>query len=108
MYYLYPLDKLKICLQSESHKNITKSKQIRKFFVSPVKFTKVHVRGFDNEPTIWALTQENLSSGFGNNKVADKPEHLCRLISAFVICFLVRIIFKLATSKFQFSASFCS
>ena len=47
MYYLYPLQhvtKLKICFQSESHKNITKSKQSRKFFVSPVKFTKVHAR----------------------------------------------------------------
>ena len=52
MYYLYPLNKLKICFQSESHTNITKSKQLRKFFVSPVKFTKVHVRGFVNEPTI--------------------------------------------------------
>ena len=51
MYYLYQLNKLKICFQSESHKNITKSKQSRKFFVSPVKFTKVHVRGFVNEPT---------------------------------------------------------
>ena len=52
MYYLNPLNKLKICFQSESHTNVTKSKQIRKFFVSPVKFTKVHVRGFVNEPTI--------------------------------------------------------
>ena len=52
MYYLYPINKLEICFQSESHKNITKSKQSRKFFVSPVKFTKVHVRGFVNEPTI--------------------------------------------------------
>ena len=51
MYYLYPLNKLKICSQSESHKNITKSKQSRKFFVSPVKFTKVRVRGFVNELT---------------------------------------------------------
>ena len=51
MYYLYPLNKLKICFQSKSHTDITKSKLIRKFFVSPVKFTKVHVRGFVNEPT---------------------------------------------------------
>ena len=51
MYYLYPLNKFKICFQSGSHTNITKSKQIRKFFVSPVKFTKVHVQGFVNEPT---------------------------------------------------------
>ena len=32
LYYLYPLNKLKICFQSESHKNITKCKQSRKFF----------------------------------------------------------------------------
>ena len=55
MYYLYPLNKLKICFQSESHMNITKSKQIRKFFVSPVKFTKAHVRGFVNESTIFTI-----------------------------------------------------
>ena len=53
MYYLYRLINLKVCFQTESQKNITKSKQSRKFFVSPVKFTKVHVRGFENEPTIW-------------------------------------------------------
>ena len=47
MYYLYPLNKLKICFQSESCKNIAKSKHSRKFFVSPAKFNKVHVRGFD-------------------------------------------------------------
>ena len=52
MYYLYPLNKLKICFQSESHTNITRSKQIRKFFISSVKHTKVHVRGFVNEPTM--------------------------------------------------------
>ena len=57
MYYLYPLNELKICFQSESHKNITKSKQSRKCFVSPVKFTKVHVRGFVNEPTICGFMQ---------------------------------------------------
>ena len=33
-----------------------KSKQSRKFFVSPVKFTKVHVRGFVNEPTNYSTT----------------------------------------------------
>ena len=43
MYYLYPLNELKICFQSESHKSITKSKQSRKFFVSPFKFTEVYV-----------------------------------------------------------------
>ena len=47
MYYLYPLNKLKICFQSESHKNIAKSKHSRKLFVSPVKFDKVYVLGFD-------------------------------------------------------------
>ena len=52
MFYLFPLNKLKICFQSESHKNITINKQSRKFFVSPVKFTKVHVRRFVNEPTL--------------------------------------------------------
>ena len=29
-----------------------KGKQSRKFFVSPVKFTKVHVKGFVNEPSM--------------------------------------------------------
>ena len=45
-------------LQSESHKNITKSKQSRKFFVSPVKFTNVHVQGFVNEPTIMETSKK--------------------------------------------------
>ena len=53
MYYLHPVNKLKICFQSEFHKNKTKNKQSRKFFVSPVKFTKVHIRGFVNEPMIY-------------------------------------------------------
>ena len=52
MKYLHPLNKLKICFQSESHKYKRKSKQSRKFFVSPVKSTEVHIRGFVNEPTI--------------------------------------------------------
>ena len=51
MYYMYLLNKLKICFQSESHKNITKSKHSRKFFVSPVKFTEEHIQDFVNEPT---------------------------------------------------------
>ena len=51
MYYLYQLNKFKICFQSESYKIITKSKQSRKVFFSPVKFTKVHIRRFVNEPT---------------------------------------------------------
>ena len=71
--HLFPLNKLKICFQSESHKNIAKSKQSRKFFVSPVKFTKVHVQGFVNEPTICTFlysirtqtgNQSNLGLGF--------------------------------------------
>ena len=51
MHFLYPFNKLEICFQSESHKNITKSKH-SKVFVSPVEFTKVHVQGFVNEPTL--------------------------------------------------------
>ena len=61
MYYLHPLNILKICFQSESHKNKTNSKQLRKFFVSPVKFTKVHVQGFVNEPTVWNEYQNLMS-----------------------------------------------
>ena len=63
MYYLYLLNKLKICFQFESHKKIRKSKISRKFFVSPVKFTKVHIRGFVNEPTIFS--PENLKKILG-------------------------------------------
>ena len=52
---------------------------------------------------IWALRQENLPSGGGvvhvNNNGPDQPAHPRRLISAFVICFLERIISKLATSE---------
>ena len=50
---------------------------------------------------IWALTRENQSSGFENNKGTDQPvhPHLHRLISAFVILSLESIILKLATSK---------
>ena len=47
----------------------------------------------------WALTLENLSSGFASNKSADQPAHLCRLISAFVIPFLESIMSKLASSE---------
>ena len=61
MFYLYPLNKLKICFQFESYKNITKSKQSRKFFVFPVKFTKVHIRGFVNELTIYEYDNFMLS-----------------------------------------------
>ena len=52
------------------------------------------------DPNInWALTRENLSSGFANNKGADQPAHLRSLISAFVIHLLESIISKLVTSK---------
>ena len=49
--------------------------------------------------TKWALTLENLSSGFANNKDADQPAHLRSLIRAFVFRILESIISKLATSK---------
>ena len=42
---------------------------------------------------------ENLSLGFANNKVADQPVHLRRLIRDFVIHFLERFISKHATGK---------
>ena len=48
---------------------------------------------------IRALTQENLSSVFMNNKGADQPAHQRRLISNFVIPLLESIILKLATSE---------
>ena len=47
----------------------------------------------------WALIQENLFSGFVNNKSTDQPAHPRKLISAFVIRFLESIISKLATSE---------
>ena len=37
--------------------------------------------------------------GFANNKCADQPAHPCKLISAFVICFLESSISKLATRE---------
>ena len=47
---------------------------------------------------IRASKRENLS-GFSNNKGADQPVHLSRLISSFVIHFLEIIISKPATSE---------
>ena len=44
------------------------------------------------------LEARNLSSGFGNNKGADQPAHLRRLISTFVIRFLDSTISILDTS----------
>ena len=52
-----------------------------------------------NDFMIWALTRENLSSEFVNNKGADQPVHLHRLISAFVIRLLESMISILASSK---------
>ena len=48
---------------------------------------------------IWASTRGKLSLGMANNKDADQPVQLRRLISAFVIRFLEGIISKLATSE---------
>ena len=48
---------------------------------------------------IWALTRENLSSVFANNKGADQSAHPRILISTFVIHSLESIISRLATSK---------
>ena len=50
----------------------------------------------------WASTQENLSTGFANNKGTDQPAHPCSTISAFVIRHLESIISKLSTSKISF------
>ena len=36
---------------------------------------------------VWALTGKKLFSGFGNNKGADQPAHLCRMICTFVVWF---------------------
>ena len=47
----------------------------------------------------WALSRENLSLGFANNKDADQPVHLRSLISAFVVRLLQSIISRLAKSK---------
>ena len=45
------------------------------------------------------LDTRKLSSGCGNNKGADQPAHLRRLISTFVIRLLESIISKLATHE---------
>ena len=45
----------------------------------------------------WALTQENLSSGYANNKGADQPAHPRSLISAFDN-HVLKSISKLATA----------
>ena len=48
---------------------------------------------------IWALSRENLSSGFAKHKGADQPALPRNLISAFVIRVLQSIISKLAVNK---------
>ena len=48
-----------------------------------------------------ALTRENLSSVFANNKSADKPADPHSLISTFVIHLLESIISKFAKSEFS-------
>ena len=62
------------------------------------EFMETH-QGYIYIYSIWALTQENLSSGCGNNKGAEQPVHLCRLISTFVIRLLESIISKVATHE---------
>ena len=48
---------------------------------------------------ILAGMQENLFLGFANNKGADQPAHLRRLISTFVIRFSENLISKFATGE---------
>ena len=45
------------------------------------------------------LKKPVLIRGFGNNKGADQPVHMCSKISTFVIRFLESIICKLATGE---------
>ena len=47
----------------------------------------------------WASMQENLSSGFANNKGADQSEQLRSLINTIAIRLLESIISKLARSE---------
>ena len=57
---------------------------------------------------IWASTRENQSSVVANDKSADQPVHLGRLISAFVVHFLEIIISKLASGEIKiFLTSLC-
>ena len=53
---------------------------------------------------IWALTRENLSSVFANNKGADQTVHLHSLISAFVIRLLEVSYLNLLQANFQYSS----
>ena len=52
----------------------------------------------------WALTLENLSSGFANSKGADQTAQKCSLISAFAIRLFNYIRSKLQQAKLQFSS----
>ena len=48
---------------------------------------------------MWALTRENLSSVFANNKGADQPAHPRSLTNTFVIRLLESILSRLATNE---------
>ena len=52
---------------------------------------------------IWALSRQNLSSGFANNKGADQPAHPRRLISVYVIRLQESIVSQFDHAKFQYS-----
>ena len=54
----------------------------------------------DKELTLYGPRREKTCLwGVANNTGRDQPAHPCSLISAFVICFLERIISKLATRE---------
>ena len=76
-------------------------KRFEKFLDAPL------MQDSENDFILSASTQENMSSGFVNNKGADQPAHPGRLISAFVICFLENwkvSCLNLLLEKFQFSS----
>ena len=58
--------------------------------------------------SIWAWMQENMSSGFGNNKGADQPEHTHILISTYDNPLSEIVILDLLKGNFNFWASFYS
>ena len=61
--------------------------------------TKVMTGGKRVKAINWPRRDKTCFRGFGNNKGADQPEHPGRLISAFVIPLLERIISQLASSE---------
>ena len=65
---------------------------------APLLFAYNKVR-FSRPYIIWAAREKTCLRGFANNTGADQPAHPCSLISTFVIRFLERIIFKLATGE---------